>query len=1051
MGCPIRVSRKLWETPEFTSVNRLAAHACLVPYQDVATAVALDREQSPFFRLLNGRWRFRLLRRPEEVEEAFFAESFEDSDWDEITVPGNWTMQGFWDRPWYTNVQMPFENIRPLVPEDNPTGVYRTSFALPGGWGERRVVLHLAGVESYYELHVNGRYIGMAKDSRLPSEFDITDVVRADGENTLALMVVRWSDASYIENQDHWWMAGIYRDVYLYSTADAYIEDVFAKADLDVEAGDGLLQVQTKINFVRHESGEGGCPRSYAGPDRDYTVESVLFDSNGAQVSAQTDVISWSYRISGYSSDVRERLAGVQPWSHEAPSLYTLAVSLRDADGTLVDVRCVRVGFRNVSIRNQELLINGQCVLIKGVNRHDHDDTTGKTVSRETMIRDIELLKQFNFNAVRTSHYPNDVIWYDLCDEYGLYVLDEANIEAHDNYATLCRDPRWSNAMFERGMRMVERDKNHACVFGWSMGNETGNGENHDRLAAAIRSRDPGRILHHEGEVKANWCQRGNCYHSPRALSNDLVDPMYPHVDDVTEWARTNRDTRPFIACEYSHSMGNSNGNLREYWEAFEALHGLQGGFIWDWVDQGIRQVDEKGRSYWAFGGDFGEPVHDFDFCINGLVWPDRTPHPAMFEFKKLVQPIGVSLLDPEAVRIRVTNKQYFTDMRWLTGMWELLADGVPVASAGLPDLQIAPGDCVDLALEIPLEQVGPGQECHLDIRFAAAAPTPWCDQGHEVAWEQFEFTGAEQAPTPTAAGSTHPAVLDESGDETLVTCGPLTVAVSPSDACICSISFDGVELLTAGPALSIWRAATDNDGIRCWTGQEWKPLGRWLAAGLNALEIQAASVQVARDDDSVVIVVEQTLVGSAADKPIRFVHTYRIAPTGVIAVDNTVEVHPDLPSLPRVGVIMQTAPGFERLEWFGRGPHENYVDRNAGVAVRRFAGSVDEQFVPYILPQENGHKTDVRWFTLDNGTAGVRFSAHPLFEFGVGHFTPDELFGCIHTNELEDVKRSETVVCIDHRHRGLGTGSAGPQTLDRYCVAPGRYRFRYSITAFAV
>jgi beta-galactosidase len=890
----------------------------------------------------------------------------------------------------------------------------------------------------------------MAKDSRLPSEFDITSALE-DGENVLAVKVVRWSDSSYIEDQDHWWMAGIYRDVYLYSTDDMFVADVFACGDLSVETGEGILTVDTKIGFSRHDCGEGWPPRS--GPDHDVRVDIELLDAHGQSVTTRSDTVSWSYRRSGYLSRIETRLPNVAPWSAETPALYRLLVTLRDTEGNVRDVRSVRIGFRNVVIRDREMLINGQCVLMKGVNRHDHDERSGKTVSRERMLEDIRLLKQFNFNAVRTSHYPNDVLWYELCDEYGIYVIDEANIEAHDNYASLCRDPRWRQQFLDRGMRMVKRDQNHPCIIGWSMGNETGNGENHDCLAAAIRAYDSSRILHHEGEVKAHWTQGGNAYDNSRYVSNDWVNPMYPHVDDVIAWAKDNDDRRPFIPCEYSHSMGNSNGNLREYWEAFEAYHGLQGGFIWDWVDQGLRQTDDKGREYWAYGGDFGETIHDFDFCINGMVWPDRTPHPCMFEFKKLTQPVGIEAIDLSGGRLRIRNKNHFTDLSWLRGWWELLVDGDRVRNGDLPLLRTPPQqeDAVRLDLTPPLD-LPAGAEAHLIVHFCTDRETPWCPEGHEVAWEQFELPRAEcRAPgrqRPSAKADGHVRLL-ENNHETTVVCGPTTLVVDRRSASVTNVLCGQTPVLTAGPELNIWRATTDNDGIRGWTGQDKKPMGLWLAEGFDKLSIAAAEISVGQDGDVVVVAVDKHYVGKDARKCFRHRQRLSVTADGRIHVSNVVDADVRYPSLPRVGVALHSAPGFEQVEWFGRGPHENYIDRNAGAPVGHYRSTVDEMFVPYILPQENGNRTDVRWFSLSDGAVGVRFEAVPRFEFSVRHFTSDDLFNCYHTNELADVKRAETVICIDHRQRGLGTGSCGPQTLPKYCVDPGHFEFGYIITPF--
>ena len=1035
MPYPIRVSQKFWEMPELTSINRLPMHSCLIPFQDKETAKGRDREQSTWFQDLNGNWKFDLLHKPEDVAPACLAEEFDASEWADITVPGNWTTQGFWDQPQYTNVQMPFENTPPVVPEENPTGVYRMQFTLPESWDGRRIVIHFAGVESYYEVYLNGTFIGMAKDSRLPSEFDITDAVKS-GTNTLAVMVVRWSDSSYIEDQDHWWMAGIYRDVYLYSTQPGHIEDVFVDADLDVSDGDGLLSVTTKLGFT---------PSPEYEPQQNRLVEIELLDDEGRCVFAGTETVNASFRVQGYESYIEGIISHVKPWSAEAPNLYTLVVSMLDQDGEPLDVRSVRVGFRNVCIEDQQLLINGQCVLIKGVNRHDHHPTLGKTVPRETMIEDIRLLKQFNFNAVRTSHYPNDILWYELCDEYGIYVLDESNIEAHANYATLCRDPRWERAFFERGMRMVERDKNHACIFGWSLGNETGHGENHQKLSDAIRAYDPSRIIHHEGEVKSRWHQGANNFHQSQYRYNDLIDPMYSSVENIIEWAENNNDQRPFILCEYSHAMGNSNGNLREYWEAFETYHGLQGGFIWDWVDQGLLKVDEQGREYWGFGGDFGEEIHDFNFCCNGLITPDRTPHPAMYEFKKLTQPVAVESINLSAGLFAVVNKQYFTDMRWLQGRWELLVEGVAVQSGDLPRLPIGPDAFREVTVPFETPESAAGKECHLNFHFHAAEATSWCDAGHEVAWEQFALPVQEVAEKEVGGQSA--VVLDDQAETVTVECGKLQLVIDKTKATVTSLSLAGDALLQAGPELSMWRATIDNDGIRRWSGQDHKPMGQWLNAGFDALQVKSASTTVDKQGDDTIITLDKVYHGTDPSKEICHSQSYRVLSEGEIVVSNTIEVDKGLPTLPRIGITLQTVKGFDQLEWFGRGPHENYIDRNAGTPVGRYTGTVDEQFFPYVVPQENGNKTEVRWFRLESDELGLLFQGSPTFEFSVHHYTADDLYACTHPNELQP--REETVIHIDHIQRGLGTGSCGPQTMEKYTIAPGTYEFQYRIRPY--
>lgn len=1014
-----------WEQPELTHLNRLPARATLIPYKTNAQALTCTREKSSWIKSLNGSWKFRLVKNPEAVPSTFPQPKASERGYKPIEVPGNWTMQGY-DKPHYTNVQMPFENNPPFVPDDNPTGLFRKSFTIPREWKGRRVVLHFGGVESMYYVYLNGSQVGMAKDCRLPSEFDITPFLKA-GRNQLAVMVIRYSDGSYLEDQDHWWMAGIHRDVCLYSTDTSYLQDVFATTTLDSKYTDGILNIKTKLGFTRP-------------PESDFRIEATLYDGR-KKVRNLCGTISRSYRIDSYEAEMETVVKRPKAWSAEQPNLYTLVVALKNSKGRTVEVTSCRVGFRTVEVRDRELLINGKAVLIKGVNRHDHHDTKGKTIPRETMIKDIELLKQFNFNAVRTSHYPNDPLWYDLCDEYGIYVLDEANIEAHDNYTTLCRDPRWSQAFFDRGFNMVLRDKNHPCVIGWSLGNETGYGENHDRIADAIRAYDPSRFVHNEGALKPNWNQGRNVYDTDGARSNDLLDPMYPHVDVLKQHALTvsKQEYRPLIMCEYTHAMGNSNGNLKEYWDLIKKHHGLQGGFIWDWVDQGILKVDEKGREYWGYGGDFGDEPNDANFCINGMIWPDRTPHPGMYEHKKLVQPVEMSL---KGKTLTVKNEQYFTGMNWLKGEWEVKVSGRTRQKGTLKRLAVDPGKSGRLSLPLKPLDLKPGEEAFLMVRYVARKRTPWCAAGHVVAWEQFPLGKAKAQAKRKPDGQ---AVATQTKSAIRVSAGAVDVVFSKSKGTLASLRHNGEELLVRGPKLNVWRAATDNDGVKRWSGQQRKPLGKWIAAGLHKLKFAKAETSLKKKGGSVVITIKQSAHGSGCRHGFEHIHTYTIAGDGSISVKNRIRADRDLPELPRLGVTLQLVPGLEKLAWYGCGPHESYCDRKAGTPVDLYESTVTDQYVPYILPQEHGNKVDVRWMRLTGKKASVLFTAHKRMECSASHFTADDLFAAFHTNELEP--REEVIVNLDYQQRGLGTGSCGPQTLEQYQITPGTYEFGYDLS----
>ncbi len=1029
-----------WENPRFFGLNKLPAHATLIPYPDPSSALRMPPEQSPCFQSLNGRWRFAYAARPEDAPAGFCAADA-GADWDTIEVPGNWTMQGY-DKPIYTNVKMPIPPTPPFVPgDDNPTGIYQRRFSLPAGWEGRRIILAFDGVESAFYVWVNGQQVGYSQDSRLPAEFDITPFVRASGENTLTAMVIRWSDGSYIEDQDHWWMAGIYRDVYLYAVPEVHLADVFARALLDTDYRDGLLSVTVRLAAARDLSPEG------------YVVEAQLYDADRQPVLPAALSGEVHVRLEELPQvTLKAVVPAPRPWSAESPALYTLVVTLRDPAGEVVEAGRWRVGFRTVEIRGRELLVNGQPVYFYGVNRHDLNDRRGKTVTLDDMIADVTTMKRFNFNAVRTSHYPNDTRFYDLCDEYGLYVVDEANIECHALYNQLANHPDWAAAFLDRGVRMVERDKNHPSIIMWSLGNESGYGPAHDAMAGWMRGYDGTRPIHYEGAITRHAGHDWEDGH----LATDVTPPMYPTVDAIVAYAKDLRATRPLIMCEYAHSMGNSTGNLREYWEAIESHHGLQGGFIWDWIDQGLRKVDAEGRAYWAYGGDFGDTINDRNFCINGLVWPDRTPHPAMWECRKLFQPLAVRAVDLAAGEVEIANKRFFTGLEDLRGAWEIAVDGEVVQRGTLPALAIPPRGRQAVRIPCSRPALPPGAECFLTVRFTLAEPTLWAEAGHEVAWEQFPLP-VSAPPAVTIAAAEMPALT--------LADGPGQIAVSGADfaltfdrqaGTLASLTGCGVALIAAGPTLNLWRAATDNDGFRHdplmleEKGRaEVKLLKRWIEAGLNRLTLATEAVTVEQIAPAVVRIAAVTrATGANGLAPIRHRHTYTIYGSGDVAIDNQIDVPAGYPPLPRVGLTMQMPGGFETLTWYGRGPQESYSDRKAGVAVGLYRGTVDEQYVPYILPQENGNKTDVRWLALNNAAgAGLLIAATPALEAGALHYTADDLYAAFHTNEL--VRRDEVIITLDRAQCGLGGASCGPGTLPQYLIQPGTFTFSLRLRPF--
>jgi beta-galactosidase len=1025
---------KSWEMPQLPSLNKLPARATLLPYPSAQLALGMQRSASPWFQSLDGKWEFKLLARPEDATLMLLV----TEGWGAIQVPGNWTMQGY-GRPQYTNVQMPFPDLPPHVPSENPTGVYRHRFTIPQSWfnapdqAARRIILHFGGCEGAMYVYINGHPVGMDKDARTPAEFDISPFVNQNQPNELIVVVLQWSDASFIEDQDHWWQAGLQREVFLYTTGKPHIQDVFILGDLGQDYENGILRVRCKIGFPTEDPG-------------DVHIQIQLYDPFLRPVFAQPPAprpleltSPWGVsRLPPGEVYFEQNVPKPTLWSAETPYLYTLVVSLHTPNGE--EHTACKVGFRKVEVRDRQLLINGKPMMIKGMNRHDHDDVHGKAVSREIMELDIQRMKQFNVNAVRTSHYPNDPYWLDLCDRYGLCVIDEANIEAHAFYHDLCADPRYTHAFVERIRNMIERDKNHPSVILWSLGNESGYGANHDAAAGWARGFDPSRPLHYEGAIN-RWL--GQSWESGHRAT-DIVCPMYPTIDSIIEWSMRTQDHRPMILCEYSHAMGNSNGSLSDYFAAFERYPGLQGGFIWEWIDHGIRQITHDGRPYWAYGGDFGDIPNDANFCTDGIVWPDRIPHPALYEFKYLAQPIKVEAVDLAKGQFKIINRQDFSSLEWLEGKWELTSGGVIVSGGSLPPLTIPPGQ--ELEITIPIadhtETQKSQDEQFINFRFFQAMPTPYAPVGYEVGWAQIELPiQANRSTEPAQPTQIEVVTFTQSEDIFTLQAGIVRAAFDRRTGALVEYCNDQASPIQQGAQLNLWRAATDNDGLKLIDDVPWKVLRNWLDLGLNWLQHSVRSCELLSGP---VVEIVQAASGRNRWEDILFTQRYQMLPGGALSVENLIQVD-DLTDLPRVGVRMVLSPDYEMLTWFGRGPWENYPDRKTSALVGRYSSTVTNQYVPYIMPQEHGLKTDVRWLELTRPDGhGLRVEGQPMMMFSASHFQANDLFQARHTCDLKP--RPEIYLCLDAAHRGLGTASCGPDTLEKYQLRARRFKFNYQL-----
>ena len=1043
---------KPWSLPEITSIGRLPIRPNLIPFADPEQALYGDRKKSPWFLSLNGSWDFLYFKSPEES--SLFIVNYlkkQFGDWTTIEVPGVWTLQGY-GNPHYTNVQMPFPEIPPYTPKENQTGLYRKVLTVPESWEERRTVLHLGGAESMVMVWVDGRFVGMSKDSRLESEFDISSFLDDRKEHEILAMIIRYSDSSYIEDQDQWWMAGLHRQVYLYSTEQVYLKDVVVKAlPAGYSDGPGSLSVSVELGSLSrndHDFPEYGP----------FIITVTLINQEGNQISSKnSDSSDGLYNSPGLQHDrihgghrlhLDMTLDNIRLWNHEYPVLYTVLLELKDRNGTVLECTSLKTGFRKLEITNREFLLNGKAVLIKGVNRHEHDDVKGKVISMESMVQDIMLLKKYNFNAVRTAHYPNHPEWYNLCDQYGILLVDEANIESHQFYNEICRDSRYTSAFVDRVGRMIQRDRNHPSIIFWSLGNESGIGPNHEAAAGLARSLDPSRPLHYEGTVRALWGQKE--YHFERGRSaSDIIAPMYASVAEIIEWSKTSADTddhRPLILCEYSHAMGNSNGGLDEYWNAFKTLHGLQGGFIWDWVDQGLVKTAPDGTSYWAYGGDFGDQPNDLDFCINGLIWPDRTPHPAMEEFKKLAQPVEFAFIDDEKGLIRITNAYDFKKLDHLSFSWSVLLDGIDKAAGEFSVPVLPPEESVDIEIEgigcalksikndISLKK---GREVSIFLAARLKEKEPWASAGYQVAWGQHIL------PVDDIRSNWDYSYPDDASS--LNYTSEVSLFVKPGDV-IPSLAMknNGSSVNIEGPLLQLWRAPTDNDIIRNSEKETDKVGYKWYAAGLDRI-VCMGTEKISNNEYCSSYITEKD------GRDIGFLNcSIRKNPSGTWNLNLLIDLNKDLPELPRVGVRFKLPKGFEHLSWYGRGPLENYPDRKKGYPVKIWESTVSNEYVPYILPQEHGAHCDTGWIRLGSKTENegtFQISSKKPFIFSALHTSPESLDSLTHTWQVHP--DAETYLIIDAAHRGLGTGACGPDCSDEYKISPSVYRLNLMLNFF--
>ena len=946
-----------WENPEMFNQNREAPHASMISYADERSALEAEKRNSPNYISLDGIWKFNYVDSPDKRPYWFFKDDYDIRDWDDIEVPSNWQMKGY-DVPIYVNIGYAFKMNPPYIPHDwNPVGSYKRTFTVPAGWNEKEVFLQFGAVSSAFYVWVNEQLVGYSQDSKTPAEFNITRYLKK-GNNTLSVEVYRWSDGSYLEDQDFFRLSGIQRSVFLHARPKTFISDFFAVGDLENNYKDGLLKLDVSLKTADPEA-------------KDFIVEASIFEDD-QKIYSETKNIKLADNKA--SVNFIKQFPGVKKWTSETPDLYSLVLNLKDNFGNNLESVSSRIGFRKVEIFDSRLHVNGVAILLKGTNMHEHNDITGHVIDEATILKDIRVMKSNNINAVRTSHYPQQELWYDMCDKYGLFLIDEADIESHgigyDKDVTLADKKEWAAAHLDRMQRMVERDKNHPSVIIWSLGNEAGDGHNFLENYKWAKARDLTRPVQYErAEKSTNTTER----------HTDIYCPMYARIGDIEAYARDPKNDRPLILCEYAHAMGNSTGNLQDYWNVIEKYPKLQGGFVWDWVDQGILKTDENGEKYWAYGGDFGEEgiPSDGNFCINGLTWPDRTGKPGLAEVNKVYQYIGFEPLNLAAGSIKIRNKYFFTDLSEFVFDWDIVSDGVAVKSGKLSFPGFKPGR--DTVVNIPVSgiEAAPGTEYFLNLRVSRSDEWNYVPEDHVYASAQYKLPVQGK---PVVAKLDQLAVLQTNteGKKLEVSGSDIKIVFDLEKGTMESFSYKGKPILRKGPEPDFWRPPTDND-----YGYDMdKKLGVWKKAGEKAIVKKANISQP--EIGKAVITFEYDIPGDNGEKIAGYVTTYTVFSSADVIVKNQFsKVSDKVPEIPRMGMQMQLPEDFMNLKWFGRGPHENYIDRKTSADVGLYESTVDDQYVPYIRPQENGYKTDTRWLTLtdENGT-GLLVSGNPLICF---------------------------------------------------------------------
>lgn len=1004
---------KTWENHRIDGINRMPARAHFLTFPSKEKALLNNNRYTHAFKNLNGIWKFMFLDAPEYSPEGFFNSDFDVTKMDDITVPGNWQLQGY-GKMHYSDLWYNFPINPPYVPTENPTGIYKRTFFVEESYRDKKIIIRFCGVDSAYHLWINGKEVGYSKVARNESEFDITDIIRVGEENDVTVRVYQWSDGTYLEDQDMWWESGIFRDVELIGVPKDGINDYKVIADLDDEYKNGIFKVEA---FLR--------------TTKEVNVTFELVDAGENTVFTKTVVAKEG------KACIDEVIADVNHWTAETPYLYKLFMTVED-DGQIVEVIPQNVGFRNIRLNGETFLVNGVAIKFKGVNRHDYSPQNGRVVSREEIEKDIILMKQFNINAIRTSHYPNSYYLYDLCDEYGMYLIAETDLECHGfeltgDYKWITDDPSWELAYVSRMTRMIERDKNHPAIIFWSLGNESAFGCNFRKMTDVAHEMDPTRLVHYEGDFDV---ESADVYST---MYTWIENPKKPYLmKDIIE-----KSKKPHVHCEYCHAMGNGPGNLKDYQDLVYAHDKLQGGFVWEWFDHGIESFTESGEKYYRYGGDFGDDPSNKDFCIDGLIMPDRTPSPGLYEYKKVIEPITTTAVDIQKGIINLLSRYDFANLDRFNLVYKVMEDDVILQTGfmAVPSIEARANKDITLPYDLSAIKVKPGAHYYVNISYQLREDTNYASSGHELATAQFELPLYKEGIVVRPEG-----ILNVEKEHTTlhVKGANFSLDFNLVNGNLMNIVRDGMQVLSKGPRLTLWRAPISND---------MEIIDKLKKVYFLHLEHEVV-MNIDYHMEGNILKVEVDTINSTTNSAWHFKtkYVYTVCPSGDILIDvegtpsGRVDLAPDM--LPRIGVSMHLDKSMEHVRYFGMGPGENYADSKEAAQMGLYANTVDGLFTNYVIPQENGNHMGCKWVSMTNDRGmGLLASTEGDFNFSASWYEDKDLDDAKHTCDL--VKRDYIVFNVDYKQNALGTNSCGQWQLDKYRAKFEDFKLSFRLTPF--